>query len=183
MSEKQWHGEKKSKLPVSITIEEFTSILKVIKKKHHKLAFSLGFLSGLRVSEILKLQKHDIDFNRKIIWIRDSKWGKDRVVPLPKRVPRSYFDLLPLMPHKYKNIKSGSRTLQRIFKAALIKAKIERPKLRFHSLRHGFATHSLETGIPLNQIQLLLGHTNISTTSIYLKASPTEALKKYEELF
>jgi site-specific recombinase XerD len=53
----------------------------------------------------------------------------------------------------------------------------------FHSLRHGFGTRLLEQGVPLNQVQLLLGHTNISTTSVYLKASPIDALQSYEEKF
>lgn len=52
-----------------------------------------------------------------------------------------------------------------------------------HSLRHGFATRCLESGIPINQVQMLLGHSNVSTTSIYVKANPIDAIKNYEELF
>ena len=52
-----------------------------------------------------------------------------------------------------------------------------------NSLRHGFATRLLEKGTPINQVQLLLGHQNLSTTSLYTKANPIDAIKSYEDLF
>jgi len=166
---------KQKKLPISISAEEFKLLMKKTKKKHHKLAFALGFMSGLRVSEITNLKKEDIDFNNRQINIRLGKGGKDRVVPMPKNVPLSYYDLLPL--------KCGIRALERVFKRMINKTGITKPGIHFHSLRHGFATHCLESGMPLNQVQLLLGHSNISTTSIYVRANPREALQKYEDLF
>jgi len=173
-------GEKKNKLPKSLSIEEFTKLMAVVKNKKFKLAFGLGFFSGLRVSEVVKLKQEHIDYNRRSILIQDSKWDKDRVVPLPKKMPIHYFKLLPL---KYKNVKSGSRSLQIAFLKYLKAANIVKEGLSFHSLRHSFATHAIQKGMPLNQVQLLLGHSNISTTSVYLKANPIEALNKYEEVF
>ena len=166
---------KRSKLPAYINEEEFLKILNGVKKKHHKLAFILAFNSGMRISEVVKLQKNDLEFNSKRIFIRDSKWGKDRVVPLPKGFPRSYLDLIPL--------KCGVRALQIAFKHYSKKAEIDKPDLHFHSLRHSFAIRCMERGIPLNQIQVLLGHESIKTTSIYLKINPKDALDNYEKLW
>lgn len=163
------------KLPISLSVDEFRKLIKAARKKHHKLAFALGFMSGMRVSEIVNLQKHNIDFSQHSIAIRGGKGGKDRIVPMPKNLPLSYYDILPL--------KCKVRALQKAFQNAIKRSGITKLGLHFHSLRHGFATHALESGMPLNQVQLLLGHANIKTTSIYVRANPQEALKKYEEIF
>lgn len=166
---------KKRKLPTYINDEEFLKIIKLVKKKHHKLAFILAYNSGLRVSEIVNLKKNDIDVNGKRIFIRDSKWGKDRVVPMPKGFPKSYLKYIP--------IKCGVRALQYAFKNYIELAEINKEDLHFHSLRHSFAVRCMEKGMPLNNIQLLLGHESISTTSIYLKINPKDALDNYEKLW
>lgn len=163
------------RLPISLSVEEFRRLIKFTKKKHHKLAFALGFMSGMRISEIVNLKKEDVDFNSKQILIRLGKGGKDRVVPMPKNVPLSYYDFLPF--------KCGVRAVRAAFDRTIKRAKILKPGIHFHSLRHGFATRALESGMPLNQVQLLLGHANIKTTSIYVRANPKDALKKYEDLF
>ena len=79
-------------------------------------------------------------------------------------------------------IKRTQRTLQRKFKKYSKLAGLPEHYV-FHSLRHGFATRMIESGVPIHQVQLALGHSNVATTSIYLRASPDDMLKKYEELF
>lgn len=153
----------------------YSKIIEIVKKPHHKLAFNLAFNSGLRVSEITKLKIENIDFNGKKIFIKDSKYGKDRVVPLPKGFPEKFLKLIPL--------KCGVRALEIAFKNYVKKAGIMKEDLHFHSLRHSFAVRCMERGIPLNQIQVLLGHESISTTSVYLKINPQDALKSYENLW
>ena len=162
------------KLPVSLNEEEFGLLLKHTLKRHHKVAFLLGFEAGLRVSEVVNLRLEDIDLTGKKILIRNGKGSKDRVVPLFKSFKQRMTAYIPL--------RCGVRSLQRSFKRASLKANLK-PGLKFHSLRHGFATHLLEKGMPINQIQLLMGHENIKTTSVYLKANPIEALKSYEQYF
>lgn len=165
------------KLPVSITEEEFFALIKKTRRPHHKLAFLLGFGAGLRVSEVINLEPRDIDRKEKRIIIRQGKGKKDRIVPLPKGFKESYLAHLP--------IKCGIRSLQRAFKTAAKRAGLleTKPTLHFHSLRHGFATHLLKQGADIQTVRFFLGHSNISTTSIYLSSEPREALKKYEELF
>jgi integrase len=173
-------GERKSILPSYLNDDEFKQVIDVVKNKKHKLAFMLAFNCGLRISEIIKLQKEHIDFAGKKIFIKEGKGKKDRVVPLPKGFPQSYMSYIPM---NFKNEKSGIRSLQYSFANAIKKSKIIKTGLHFHSLRHSFAVRCMEKGIPLNQIQILLGHSDISTTSIYLKINPIDALKSYEELW
>jgi len=175
MAEETTRTNKRKPLPSYLTEEEFLKLNKLVKQKHHKLAFLLAFSSGLRVSEIVKLQKEDLDLLGRKIFIRSGKGGKDRVVPLPKGFPEEYLKFIPL--------KIGVRALEISFKNYLRKAKIHKSNIHFHSLRHSFAIRCMERGIPLNQIQLMLGHESITTTSIYLKVNPQEALRKYEELW
>jgi len=160
------------KLPKSITREEFVKLVKHTKSKRAKITFLLAYGSGMRVSEVINIKAEHITNNR--ILIEDGKGGKDRIVPLPKGWKQYMFQYLP--------INRTSRSLQRNFKIAAAKANLN-PLYSFHSLRHGFATNCVERGIPLNQVQLLLGHSNLATTSIYTKARPESALKSYEELF
>ena len=169
-------NEKKSrKLPEYINFEEFKKLIKETVSKEHRLAFILAFGSGMRISEIVNLQRQDVDFEKKRIFIRQGKGRRDRIVPLPKGFPKEYLRYIPL--------KIGIRAFQIAFKKALEKTDINNSNLHFHSLRHSFAVRCMDVGMPLNQIQLLLGHENISTTSIYLKINPSDALNKYEELW
>jgi integrase/recombinase XerD len=165
------------KLPTWIELDEFLLLLKNTKSKHHKVAFLLGYESGLRISEMVKLEKEQVDVERKNIMIREAKGGKDRVVPLPKHWRRDFINEIP--------IKCGMRSLQRAFIMAAKKSglKNKKPDISVHSLRHGFAKRLVDKGVPINQIQLLMGHSAASTTSIYLHANPKEALEKYEDLF
>lgn len=165
------------KLPIAIDYEEFVKLIKNTGKEEHKVAFLLGFGAGLRISEIVNLEKRDINFNEKKIFIRQGKGGKDRIVPLPKGFKTKHLEFIPM--------KIGMRALQKAFKnasgrAGLLKIK---PTLHFHSLRHGFGSQLAKKGMPIHHIRTLMGHSNISTTNVYLELNPKEALSDYEELF
>jgi len=186
--------KQKSRIKEGIKVEEFDKLLALVRKPWHKLAFILGYCSGLRVAEIVNLKPEDVDVNAKRIFVRGGKGGKDRVVPLPKGFSEKSMRLLPL--------KCGIRALQKAFEVYSVRAGINSVigystkahktgkivqfpvhRITIHSLRKGFATRLLERGVPLNHVQLLLGHSNISTTSVYVKASPVDALKSYEDKF
>lgn len=162
------------KLPKSVTPEEFVKLIKIIPKKRKtiKIAFLLAYGAGMRVSEVVNCRKEHFKGNS--IEIRGSKYGVDRIVPKPKGWRDTFMKDLP--------IKKSIRSLQRNFKIFAAKAGLS-DKYTFHSLRHGFATRMVESGVPLNQVQVLLGHSNIGTTGIYTKARPVDALRSYEELF
>lgn len=162
------------KLPKAVRPEEFKLLIQHTKSndKGARIAFLLAYGAGLRLSEVLSLKKENIKENS--IEVLEGKGKKDRIVPKPKGWKNWMQEALPIS-------KTG-RSLERNFKTACRKAKLP-SYYTFHSLRHGFATRLLESGVPLNQVQVLLGHSNISTTSIYTKARPIDAIKSYEDLF
>ena len=164
-------------LPVCVSEDEFTQIIKNTNQEHHKLAFLLGFGAGLRISEVINLEPRDILIKEKRILVRQGKNQKDRIVPLPKGFKEKHIKLIP--------IKCKQRSLQIAFKSACKKAGIleQKPTIHFHSLRHGFGTQMVANGVPIHHIKMLMGHSNIATTSIYLVSNPLDALKSYEELF
>ena len=164
-----------SKLPVYLSEEEYLKLIKATNQQHHKLAYNLAYASGMRISEVTNLQPGDIDFKAKRIHIKNAKGGKDRIVPLPKGFPEAYLSLIPL--------KCDDRALQIAFKQHIKKAGITKEGLVFHSLRHSFAVRCMEKGMPLNAIQVFLGHENIATTSIYTRINPDTALKSYEDMW
>ncbi|KKL28363.1 hypothetical protein LCGC14_2375930, partial [marine sediment metagenome] len=118
------------------------------------------------------------------IKVEGGKGRVDRIVPLPKGFKDYMLKFLPLN-KTYKNIPSARRSMQRAFKTAARKAGIlkKAPKLHFHSLRHGFGTQSANQGMPIHHIKTLMGHSNISTTNVYLESNPKKALESYEKLF
>ena len=179
-------SSKERRLPKSLKPEEFVSLIKVIpeKDKESRIAFLLAYASGLRVSEIVGAKRKDgtlippvssdkIDFERNTIMIY-GKYKVERIVPLPKGWKEWMTPLIP--------IEKSIRTLERNFKKYAKKAGLNQEYV-FHSLRHSFATRSVESGIPVSHIQSLMGHANVATTSVYLKARPEDALKSYQDLF
>ena len=137
----------------------------------------VAYSGGLRVSEIAHLGVRDIDSQRMLIHVRKGKGKKDRFValsPLLLETLRQYW----LQQRPPKLLFSGqdgkrpiaARTIRRIFQRATRAAGI-RKKVTPHTLRHAFATHHLEAGTDLRTLQVLLGHSDLSTTSRYLYVS------------
>lgn len=175
---------KPRKLPVAVSAEEFRRLIQATNFEHHKVAFLLGFSSGLRISEILSLEPRCVNIKEKKILVELGKGSKDRVVPLSKAFREIHLKFLPIGKY-YSGKKSGIRSLEKGFKSAAQRAGLlqAKPTLHFHSLRHGFATQAVKQGIPIHHIRTAMGHSNISTTNIYLESNPQEALRSFEELF
>jgi len=186
------YGKKMKKLPKIITQEEFEKLFSEAKKiedkakskvrkkriKEYRIAMLLGFEAGMRISEIVgfkdivpKLIKTKVD--NASIRIESGKGKKDRIVPKPKRFNQTAINLLPL------NLKR--RSLQ-VFIEKLGKDVLNK-KISFHTLRHGFGTHLANNDRPLHEIQMLMGHSNLATTSVYLHADPKVAIDKAREVF
>lgn len=163
-------------LPTYVSGEEFAKLLKATQKQHHKLAFVLAWGSGLRISEVLNLEPRDFDFSRGLINVRLGKGKKDRYTVIPPYFRQDHLEFLP--------IPCEARALQKAFTyyAELTGLKAKKPKVRFHSLRHGFATHYIENGGDINKLKILMGHTSISMTDIYTHLNPMSAVKEYRQI-
>lgn len=165
---------KTRKLPKCVRPEEFKSLIEYTPKDdvRARIGFLLAYASGMRVSEVLRCRREH--FRNNSIFVPQSKYGVERIVPMPKGWKQDFEKYLPLG--------ITARTLERMFKRYSQRAGLP-SYYTFHSLRHGFATRMIESGVPPNQVQVLLGHSNLATTSIYTKANPIDAIKSYEDLF
>lgn len=169
--------KKEHHLPRVINQTQIKESLAKIRNIKHKAILSLAYSVGLRVSEVINLKIEDIDSNRMLIHIRQSKGRKDRIVPLSENILnllRSYFK--DYQPKTYlfngqTNLKYSTTSCRKIM------TKYISDQHRFHDLRHSCATHLVETNVNLRTIQKILGHKSSKTTEIYTHVS-NETLSK-----
>ena len=165
------------RLPPVLTRAEVTNLLDCVSNIKHKTILAITYSSGLRISEVISLKTGDIDDDMMNIHIRQGKGKKDRVTLLSKIAAemilvykKKYVPACWLFPGQIPSRHISSRSVEAVFRRALLKAKIEKPAT-VHTLRHSFATHLLEGGTDIRYIQQLLGHKNLSTTQIYTHVS------------
>ena len=169
------------KLPVILSTTEVRQILAAVPALDHRVALTTIYSCGLRLREALNLEVGDIDAQRMFLHIRAGKGNRDRYVPLPQRTllllregwkahrhPRLLF---PAKGHNGQGAATAAEpmcrtTLQRAFRLAL-KASGVKKAAHIHSLRHSYATHLLEQGENLRQLQVNLGHKSPTATVIY----------------
>ena len=161
-------------LPSVFSREEVKNILDVTHNIKHKALLMLIYSSGLRANKAATLKISDIDSSNMKIFVNKGKGNKDRYTILSKialNILRTYWkEYKPqeyLFPGSIKGNPITTRTIELVIKDSLKKAGIKK-KGSVHTLRHSFATHLLEDGTDIFYIQKLLGHSNISTTTIYL---------------
>jgi integrase/recombinase XerD len=172
------HRPKRAKvLPNVLSKEEVKLILNAHNNIKHKVMLSLIYSCGLRCGELLKLKPEHIDSKRNILIIKQGKGRKDRIAPLSLKIIemlRDYFvackPAVYLFEGQLKGEPYDARSLQKVLKQSLEKAKINKP-VSLHWLRHSYATHLLETGTDLRYIQEILGHSSSKTTEIYTHVS------------
>jgi integrase/recombinase XerD len=165
------YPKKVKSLPKVIDKEMLVSRIEKILNIKHKAIISLAYSTGMRVSEIINLKIEDIDSDRMIIFINNSKGRKDRLVPLSPnilKILREYY--IQYRPKVYlfngqKSEKYSSRACNQIVK------KYIGHQYHFHTLRHSNATALLEAGTDLRIIQKHLGHSSTKTTEIYTHVS------------
>jgi len=171
------------KLPVILSREEIWRMLKSADLLKHKLVIGLIYGCGLRCMELRNIELSHLDFDRKMLHIVQAKGKKDRYVPLSEHLIRGLQTFIKIEnPTQYlfngnrnsqeietKDFDSrySQRGVQWVIKTVCKKAKIAKD-VHTHTLRHSYATHLLEDGVPIIMVQKLLGHERIESTMEYL---------------
>lgn len=159
------------RLPKVIDSDFIIEKLSKIENIKHRTILTLTYSVGLRVSEIVNLKIDDIDSERMIIYIKNGKGRKDRVVPLSENVLLLVDEYkLKHNPIEYlfngqKSNKYSIGSCQKIYK------KYIDPKTSIHTLRHSCFTNLLESDVNLRTIQKIAGHSSSKTTEIYTHVS------------
>jgi integrase/recombinase XerD len=168
---------REKRLPNVLSKNEVKTILEAPTNIKHRAMLSLIYACGLRRGELLNLTLKDILSDRNLLFIRQSKGKKDRMVPISPKIIvmlREYYKAYKpktwLFEGQFPNTRYSEKSLENVLKQSLIKAKISK-KVSLHWLRHSYATHLLENGTDLRYIQELLGHSSSRTTEIYTHVS------------
>jgi integrase/recombinase XerD len=160
-------------LPNVLSKEEVKKILAAPMNEKHRVMLSIIYGCGLRRSELIMLEPEDIDRDRLLLSVRQSKGFKDRVVPLSVKLIviiddylKRYRPVVHLFEGQYQGSRYSAASIEKVFRMAVGKAGIKK-NITLHGLRHSYATHLLEAGTDLRYIQELLGHKSSRTTEIY----------------
>lgn len=169
-----------NKLPVILNRSELKELFSTPKLLKQRIVLTLTYSAGLRAQEVINLKIADIDFERMTIHIRQTKYKKDRIVPLSptmaiglKKYLKAENPYVWLFNGKQPGSQYSIRGLSWVMRENLKKTSIIKD-VNLHSLRHAYATHLLEEGLNIVTLKDLLGHADITTTMIYLACSPVQ---------
>ena len=174
------------KLPTVLTKQQVWKIICAPQNLKHRLILMTTYAAGLRAGEVIALKPKHIESERMLIKVEGGKGRKDRYTMLSAKLLvelrhyyRKYRPQTYLFPSSFKKSKDkllSYETVRSIYEKARKSAGVKKG-LGLHTLRHSFATHLLEAGHDIRKIQVLMGHTRLSTTIIYLHVS-RETLSK-----
>lgn len=196
------------RLPLALTPDETDALRRVLRPKslsglRNRALIEAMLGAGLRVSELVALKGADVDIAEGTIRVNRGKGAKDRVVPvLPESLPwlqlwaekRAVLGLNGRDPF-FCHIRRGTgwsqqgtgapltpRYIQLLVKRLATQAGLEGKPISPHTLRHTYATHCLRRGLSVRDVQTLLGHSRLETTSIYTHIDPQELKAKVQAL-
>lgn len=194
------YGRKPRPLPVVLSQDEVVRLIEAVPQAVCRMALLTTYAVGLRISETVALRAEHLDSARMLVHIEQGKGQKPRLVPLSEvllRSLRSYWrDQRPKVPGSLWLFPSDDparpihvTTIEKACQRARVTAGLSKHATP-HTLRHCYATHTLEAGVDLRTVQALLGHANLSTTAIYTHVqrklvtatkSPLDAIAHFRE--
>ena len=185
--------KKERYLPASMSELEVEKLLNSPKSSirieiRDKAMIEMLYATGMRISELVNLKLNNVDTNRCVVKVL-GKGSKERLIPFGENALEAlnlYLNIRPSSNSKEVFLSNRKRKLSRVTFWQRIKTYLKRENLKLsispHTLRHAFATHLLNRGADLRSVQLLLGHSDLSTTQIYThiaKQRLSEVLKKH----
>lgn len=161
-------------IPALLTRQEVRALLASPSNVKHRALLQLCYGCGLRVSELVSVKVSHIDGERHLLRVEQGKGAKDRAVVVSATLLQALRDYWQhYRPRRYlfagreEHERLSLSSAQRVFVAAKRQVGIEKIG-GIHSLRHAYATHQLEAGVPVHQLQRLLGHDSIQSTLRYV---------------
>jgi len=200
--EKSWthlpliKAPKVKRIPDIITSEEASRLFSATRQLSYRVFFYTLYSLGLRLGEGLRLKTGDIDARHMRVHIRNSKGNKDRYVPLPAntldvlrrfwRVHKHPVFIFPNRKRGLKNVRLVNSHLDRGGVQTAMKKVVRQlgitKRISCHSLRHSYATHLLEAGVDLMELQKILGHVSILTTARYTHLTARNSRRAEEQI-
>lgn len=177
----KFYSPKEQAERIIFTQNQIKELYKNCENEQEKMILNIAYGCGLRVGEMVKLNKKDIDLQENRLIVENGKNNKRRIVPITNQIVIELKEYLESSQLSNKPIflniegnrmQTGSFTL--ILKKLIDKSNFgkrfkqaELNKIGMHTLRHSIATHLLENGMKLEQVQTFLGHSNLETTQVY----------------
>ena len=159
-------------LPKVLSKSQMRDLIASFDNVKHRLVVKLLYSSGLRLSELVNLKREEIDVIDCVVTVRRGKGGKDRITLFAKDLEKDlliYYSrtkfVSPYMFEGRNGKKYSKKSVQKILEVA---GKNMGVRITPHMLRHSFATHLVESGIDISYVQKLLGHSDVSTTGVYI---------------
>jgi len=186
------------KLPKFITQSQFKKMLNQINTKcatgcRNYAMLMMMYGAGLRVGEVAKLAYSDVNFETGLIYVQDSKYDKDRYVPMTDDVAeaaKAWLKFRPESDYFFCTLKGGQLDTRYIREVCyrlsdragiFIQDGLNKKKVSPHKLRHSFATEILKSGdFNIRELQELMGHSDISTTQIYTHVVLDDVAEKFK---
>jgi integrase/recombinase XerD len=172
-----------TKIPDYLEKEQVDEILNAAKTCNHRDYLLLRFMwrTGVRVSEVINVTPKDIEYKNGVVNIRKAKGGRQQRVLLDQETLKMLSDyVLALNTPEDPPVFPISRA--QVFNLVMRYGDTGGLKIHPHTLRHSFAIHLVRSGMDLMRLQLLLGHSSLSITQVYLQFKDDDLREAYEKV-
>ena len=172
-----------TKIPDYLEQEQVDEMLRAAETSSTRDYLLLRFMwrTGVRVSEVINVTPNDLEVKNRVVNIRKAKGGRQRRVPLDPDTLKMLSDYVLAL-----NIPDDQPIFpiqrNRVFNIVKKYGNMVGAKIHPHTLRHSFAIHLVRSGTDLRRVQLMLGHTSLSITQVYLQFNDNDLREAYEKV-